>query len=568
VTEAHPTLRRRPTSFDPTELGFTPRKPVPWLAPLQLLNTGLRSLLAILFGNYLDKRELQNALPSEVHCQRGTDGELWLDYVADLGDGFNATYSVAYLLAQPHLDVDGKRLPRGQMLVMGGDQVYPTPSTEAYEDRLKGPYIAAMPCPPQGVPRPILYALPGNHDWYDGLTAFLRLFVRVRTDNIGGWRTEQSRSYFAVELPSRWWLFAIDEQFGSYLDDPQMLYFERAAKKLGEGDQVIVAVPAPGWVKAVDRPDAYDTIDYFIRTVIAPRGAEVRLILAGDMHHYARYTGPDRELVTCGGGGAYLFPTHRLPETITVPPPDTIARKRSPSRDFQLTARYPEKDRSRRYAWGVFGRLWLRNPGFVTLLGIVHTLLMLFIAGLLHGRISGTEQRLFSIPLLVMVTITMLSAYFFAQPPHAGRKRHARHGIFGVAHGLAHVALGSLGAWLWVQLPFVEWPFPLSGVAAAVLYGPVSGFVASQLVGLYLLVAGGFGVNMNELFAGQMIEDAKCFLRLHIARDGTLTVYPVAVDRISRRWRPNPDGAPDAPWLEPQEPLEVRPAGEPIIFTP
>jgi hypothetical protein len=82
---------------------------------------------------------------------------------------------------------------------MGGDQVYPTPSTEGYEDRLKGPYIAALPCPPHGVPRPTLYALPGNHDWYDGLTAFLRLFVRVKTDNIGGWRTEQSRSYFAVE---------------------------------------------------------------------------------------------------------------------------------------------------------------------------------------------------------------------------------------------------------------------------------------------------------------------------------------------------------------------------------
>jgi hypothetical protein len=568
VTEVHPTLRRRPTSLDPTELGFTPRKPVPWLAPLQLLNTGLRSLLAILFGNYLDKRELQNALPSEVHSQQGTDGELWLDYVADLGDGFNATYSVAYLLAQPHLDVDGARLPRGQMLLMGGDQVYPTPSTEAYEDRLKGPYIAALPCPPNGVPRPILYALPGNHDWYDGLTAFLRLFVRVRTDNVGGWRTEQSRSYFAVELPSRWWLFAIDEQFGSYLDDPQLLYFEKAAKKLTEGDRVIVAVPAPGWVKAVDRPEAYDTLDYFIRTVIAPRGAQVRLVLAGDMHHYARYTGPDRELVTCGGGGAYLFPTHRLPEQITVPPADTIARKRSPSRDYRLTDRYPDEDRSRRYAWGVFGRLWLRNPGFVTLLGIVHTLLMLFVAGFLHGRISGTEQRLFSIPLLVMVAITMLSAYFFAQPPHAGRKRHVRHGILGVVHGLAHLALGWLGAWLWVQLPFVEWPFPLSGVAAAVLYGPVSGFAASQLVGLYLLVAGAFGVNLNELFAGQMIEDAKCFLRLHIARDGTLTVYPVAVDRVSRRWRANPDGAPDSPWLEPQQPLEVRPAGEPIVITP
>jgi hypothetical protein len=552
----------------PMELGFTPRPPVPWLAPLLLLSTGLRSLLAILFGAYLDKRELQNALPSDVHCQRGTDGELWLDYVADLGDGFNATYSVAYLLAQPALEVDGARLPRGHVLLMGGDQVYPTAGMEAYEDRCKGPYVAALPCPPRGAPRPTLYALPGNHDWYDGLTAFLRLFVRVKTDNIGGWRTEQSRSYFAVELPANWWLFAIDEQFGSYLDDPQLLYFERAARQLTEGDRVILAVPAPAWVKAVDNPQEYDTIDYFIRTVLAPTGAQVRLIMAGDLHHYARYSGSDRELLTCGGGGAYLYPTHGLPERITVPPPDTIARKRSPSREYDLTDRYPAKGRSRRYAWGVFGRLPLRNPGFVTLLAVLHVPLMLSMLSLFHSRISGIEQKLFSIPLVLMVLTTMVSAFFFAKPPSAGGKRHARHGICGVAHGVAHVALGALGAWLWADLPFAEWSWPMSAVAAAVLYGPVVGMVASQVVATYLLVAGAFGVNLNELFAGQGIDDAKCFLRLHIAPDGTLTAYPIAVDRVSRRWRANPDGGPEAPWLEPAEPLAVRLAGEPVVIRP
>jgi hypothetical protein len=565
-TEAHPTLRRRPANLDPMELGFAPRKPVPWLAPLLLLSTGLRTLLAILFGAYLDKRELQNALPSDNHCQRGTNGELWLDYVADLGDGFNATYSIAYLLAQPHLEIDGARLPRGHVLVMGGDQVYPTASTDEYEARCKGPYSAALPCPPRGVPRPTLYALPGNHDWYDGLTAFLRLFVRVKTDHIGGWRTEQSRSYFAVELPANWWLFAIDEQFGSYLDDPQLLYFEKAAKNLDEGDRVILAVPAPSWVKAVDNPQAYDTVDFFIRTVLAPTGANVRLMVAGDLHHYARYSESNRELITCGGGGAYLSPTHKLPEEITVPPPDTIARKRTPSRIYGLRARYPEPAHSRRLTWGVFWRLPRHNPGFATLLATVQTLLMLPMAGLLQDRISGTEQRLFSIPLAVMLVVTMLGAFFFAKPPSASGKRHTRHAILGVLHGLAHVALAALGAWLWVQLPFVDWPWLLSIVAAAVLYGPVSGLVATQLVGLYLLVAGAFRVNLNELFAGQGIEDVKSFLRMHIAADGTLTVYPMAVDRICRRWRPTPDGPPDAPWLEPEQPLEVRLAERPIVI--
>lgn len=92
----------------------------------------------MLFGAYLDKRELQNALDARIGTQIGPDGGLWLDYVADLGDGFDATYSVAYLLAQPELTVDGHRLPRAQTLVMGGDQVYPSAAYEAYEDRCKG----------------------------------------------------------------------------------------------------------------------------------------------------------------------------------------------------------------------------------------------------------------------------------------------------------------------------------------------------------------------------------------------------------------------------------------------
>jgi uncharacterized membrane protein len=59
-------------------------------------------------------------------------------------------------------------------------------------------------------------------------------------------------------------------------------------------------------------------------------------------------------------------------------------------------------------------------------------------------------------------------------------------------------------------------------VVAAVVYGPIIGFVTTQLVSLYLLVASLFNVNVNELFAGQGIEDAKSFLRMHIAADGTL----------------------------------------------
>ncbi|MFV2022085.1 metallophosphoesterase [Micromonospora sp. LOL_023] len=557
----------RPESLDPKELGFTPQPPVPWLAPMLLLGTGLRTLLAILLGAYLDKRELQGALPGDLHSHDAVDGELWIDYVADLGDGFPATYSLAYLLAQPDLDIDGAgRLRRGDLLVMGGDQVYPSASGEAYEDRCKGPYQAAFPKPQADRPQPTLYAIPGNHDWYDGLTAFLRLFARRKDASIGGWRTEQKRSYFAARLPNNWWLYAIDEQFGAYLDDPQLMYFEKAALELGPNDRVILAVPEPTWVKAAGDHQAYDAVDYFVRTIIKPTGARVPVMISGDMHHYARYAHPDRQLITCGGGGAYLSATHTLPERITVPPVDTITRNASPRREYDLASRYPEPARSRRYRWGIFHLLPRRNPGFAALLGTLQVLLMLAIAGVIVSWSNPDNQRLFSIPLVAMVLLTLAASVVFAKPPSASGVRNSRHWLLGIGHGVAQIALAWVGAEIWLDLPFVDWPWPLPVVAAAVVYGPVAGLVATQLTAGYLVLASAFNVNVNELFAGQGIEDSKSFIRMRIAADGSLTIFPMAVDRVCRRWRADPDGAPHDPWLVPEQPLAARLAEEPITI--
>ncbi|BCJ43937.1 hypothetical protein GCM10010168_67400 [Actinoplanes ianthinogenes] len=555
--EAEHTVPPRPGSLDPQELGFTPQKPIGWLAPLLLLSTGLRALLAILFGAYLDKRELQNALDADFFDHSMTaDGEIWLDYVADLGDGFDATYSIAWLLAQPSLTVDGATLPRGRLLLMGGDQVYPLASGDGYESRMKGPYRAALPEAPAGEPRPTLFALPGNHDWYDGLTAFLRLFARRKDGHIGGWRTEQRRSYFAVKLPGNWWLFAVDEQFGAYIDDPQLLYFEKAAREVSPDDRIILMTPSPTWVKAKDNPEAYDAVDYFLRTILAPTQAQVRVLVSGDLHHYARYTGDDRELITCGGGGAYLLGTHKLPGKLVVPPRETLTRSRSRSRDYQLAARFPEPAESRRLGWGVFHRVPRRNAGFATMLGIIHTLTMLPMAG--AARQGGSIQRLFSIPLLLMVTLILIGTVLFAKPPGAANAKHARHWILGMSHGLAQIGLAAAGTWVWLRLPFQDWAWPGPFVVAAVLYGPLIAIVATQLLALYLLVASWFDVNLNELYAGQGIEDAKSFLRMHIDREGTLTIHPLGVDRVCRTWAADPGGEPHAPWLRPEEPIVVH----------
>jgi len=88
---------------------------VDWFSPVELGRTGIRALLAEVFGSYADKRELQAALhqstdtPFTTPCAKRVPEctEMWLDYVADVGDGFNTTFSVAWLLSRDELEVEG-----------------------------------------------------------------------------------------------------------------------------------------------------------------------------------------------------------------------------------------------------------------------------------------------------------------------------------------------------------------------------------------------------------------------------------------------------------------------------
>ncbi|TDV48906.1 hypothetical protein CLV71_108267 [Actinophytocola oryzae] len=547
------------------ELGFRPQKAVRWLAPKVLIATGVQSLIAEIFGSYADKRELQAGLPAEVH-DHSEHEELWLDYVADLGDGFDATFSVASVLAAPTLDLDG-RTQRGRLLVMGGDEVYPAASTTGYEDRSKGVYRAALPTVAPDAPT--LFALPGNHDWYDGLTSFLRVFAQRRP--FGGWRTEQTRSYFAVKLPHRWWLYAIDTQFDDYVDAPQLEYFRDASKELREGDAVILCTSTPAWVEAGSGAEAkgYDTFEFFQREIIRPKGADVRVMLSGDKHHYSRYAEQDGtgQLITSGLGGAYLAATHNLPAALTLPPPQSRVREPAEQKHFGLRTRYPAH--TDRMAKGIFALPW-RNPGFWGLTGVAQLVATMAV---LYGLTeSGTRHSVFGLlaawaPAVVIAVVLLAAGVAFASLDQPRRDR--KNVVAGVLHALAHLALSTGWAlvirWLYHDVlpdgPANDW---LVFLVAAVGTPVVVGFLDAELVALYLLVASGLGINVNEVMAGQSIEDHKGFLRLRIARDGTLTVYPVKIDRVCRAWRPNPNGGPADPWLLPAEPLRAALIEPPI----
>ena len=246
-----------------------------------------------------------------------------LDYVADLGDGWNSTYTVARLLASNQLELDWHgethSTVRGRILVMGGDAVYPVPKAAEYENRMLGPYRAALPC--AGGEAPELFAIPGTHDWYDGLVNFTSIFCRNRW--IGGWRTRQRRSYFALKLSNGWWLWGIDIQFGACVDEVQLQYFaDVASDQVQPGDRVILYMSKEvesGRNQGEVHSDR--DVEYLEREIIQPSGAQLLLYLKSGKHFYSRYEEQDgpRHHIESGGGGAFLHPTHNLPEQIDLP---------------------------------------------------------------------------------------------------------------------------------------------------------------------------------------------------------------------------------------------------------
>ena len=428
--------RPRPTSTDPSDLGFVRRPMVRWLDPHQLVDTAVRVLLSGIFSAYADKREVQALEPADVPDRSG-DGDLWLDYVSDLGDGWNSTYTMARLLAaeELELDWDGEvhATERGRILVMGGDQVYPVPKAAEYENRLLGPYRAALPCA-SGEP-PELFAIPGSHDWYDGLVNFTSIFCRK--GRIGGWRTSQSRSYFAVKLPSGWWLWGIDIQFGAFIDDAQLKYFaEVAADQVEPGDRIILCM-----AKEVESGRNQDEIhsdrdvEYLEREIIEPSGARLLLHLKSGKHYYSRYEEEEgcRQHITAGGGGAFLHPTHNLPERMDLPDAEGPVA-------YRRVGTYPSPEASRRLR----KRIWLLPAYNLPLAGVFGSVqvLLAFMLGLHLGErhvslgVGDLRRALWESPTAFLLILLMAASL-------AGMVRFA-HDLSGVgrfALGLAHSTL-------------------------------------------------------------------------------------------------------------------------------
>ncbi len=637
-------MAERPGLFDrllredpgvPLAAGQLPPRKVAWLNPLQLLRTGYQVWLVTAGTGIIDRREVMAALdrstvPADSSppgvLTRGShidavlvdpaDAErngLWLDFVADVGDSWEATYAVASMLADPQLRASfpesaAKELPSSfgpaAVVVVGGDLVYPRATRDGYRRRFRAPFTAALPRTTER-PVPSLFAIPGNHDWYDGLTNFFREFCQGGF--LGGWRLFQTRSYFAVKLTRGWWLWGIDIALDTRIDAPQQAYFLSilqdsvsdgwsANERFERGDRVILCTAKPAWLEISRYSDeAYRNLVFFVESVVNDHGGSVPVILTGDLHHYSRYSSASGcQMIVAGGGGAYLMGTHFLPERIPkLTPRPSLESDARPSASLPVQ---PEEERSSEFVAGEFSYPNRSDSRRLALQG----LLMAFRpANWLFGVVVGAlywflvrDMRPWKLPVgaalpertvmnfltlpkwlwlnpgtinSVLVGVVVALCVGFAVFVN-GRASRILTATWGILHGLAHVWLAAS-----VFVFFAPSRMMVYDVLAVIrmssvgpylmpnLYVLVAGLAGATFIGFYLVVSDRFfDLHHNDVFAVQSVIDYRNFLRMHIGDDGALEIFPIGLRRVPRRWRRRMDATPTQSFYEPAD-VELRP---------
>ncbi len=237
-------------------------------------------------------------------------------------------------------------LARGRgthFMVICSDVIYPAGDTEQYEDKFYRPY--------RDYPGPI-YAVPGNHDWYDGLNGFMfhlcgaeapaapaaekaspwKEIVRRRlwrkpkvTDptvparkrtwrGAPGQQSSQHAPYFAIETGPLL-VVGIDTGIGGDIDREQGEWLKKVSR--GSDKPKLLLTGKPIYVDGEYHPGVIEgggTVDEIVR---APEHNYVAAI-GGDIHNYQRYPvkladGRKIEYIVSGGSGAYMSATHKIP---------------------------------------------------------------------------------------------------------------------------------------------------------------------------------------------------------------------------------------------------------------
>ena len=509
---------------------------VGWYDPRVLAQTGYQVAIANVFGRHSDTRliEALATQPQNEFDYSDRQGDFWFDYAADIGDGWNSTYAIADAMAQPALELnrDGvsETTQAGRVLIFGGDEVYPYPSRAEYDVRTETPYRMAF----AGRAQPDVFAIPGNHDWYDSLVAFSRVFCRPER-GFAGCPTRQTRSYFALKLPANWWLLAIDLQLGADLDEPQVQYFQKVAARMDAAAKLIFCVPEPRWIleDAYPSHSSYEELSStnFLEEQVFKRKA--RVYLTGDLHFYKRHENAEGiQKITSGGGGAFLHPTH-------------APRTRTLRNGFVQRAAYPDEKTSERLAWRNF-LFPILNPKAGWLYAFLYAMSAWLASASLEAAdvinlptaFGAAVNASIRDPLNGLWLIGIVGGFIFFTDTHVRSWRV----LGGALHATMHLAAAFLVGWAALLLTVRVFDLHYGSILQLLMSGLITvvlGAIAgSFILGVYLFVSiRVFGRHSTEAFSSLRIQDFKQWLRLRIDASGALTIYAIGIDRVPRRWR-------------------------------
>ena len=318
-------------------------------------------------------------------------------------------------------------LPRGRFLFIGGDTCYHSADYLSLVDRFQRPFVYAYQDLKkqnrvEDERRPV-FGIPGNHDYYDQVDGFRRQFRKpTRPEGppppkegpyqsgkgfasltLAGFRRVQEASYVALRLPFNWWLWGLDTEPG-LIDLRQKEFFstlQTNGEQVGLPKKLIVATCSPSTVfgrvaeleeikatksmcalglkvpfaarNAGDKPDLSKSGD------AALDEGQCRLDLSGDVHHYARYWGPEAKektrkhcnaerpkakhyaSVVSGAGGAFHHPSTTFDDEICE------------------QVLYPPEDRSREAVGNTLFKFWnVMTGGYVWLAGFIMAFIFYF----------------------------------------------------------------------------------------------------------------------------------------------------------------------------------------------
>jgi hypothetical protein len=482
--------------------------------------------------------------------------EVWIDFVADTGDDHDLSVAVARLVAAEYVTTseNPRTLPRGDLLIFGGDTAYPASTAAEILRRLVRPWNRVLRARADGKTR-VLLAIPGNHDWYDALDGFGRLFRRRvgeddrdpagRTDpaprpadpvartvggalqrqlhvdevneslrlakqaaeSVGallggskvrrerrlaliGYTPVQESSYWALPLAQDLDVWGVDRQLRN-ADFRQRVFFGQCRAGSGS-DRLMVIAPDP--VFAFGEPNQPGR--RLLASLSLSLSSHELLYLTGDVHHYERRAIGRSIHVIAGGGGAFLHGS-RIGPTAGSEPPDVA---------------YPDKATSLRLALGMPLRLAAGAAGV-----LLHVALAALAALQMWAFRGG-----FTIGMLVTALMTLIAVFGFTL---AIRARLERPVITYLAAAFFGAIVGLLPLGLAAVLPHV--PVPLGDVTVV---AALHAFAGTFLVGVFLLVVALAGLEYHEGFAALGHPGFRHFVRLSVHPSGRVEGFVIGKD--------------------------------------